>query len=438
MSKNSWIGFVAFRYISKTGKQSSTTTVLSMVGIAVGVFALTVIIAVMNGFQLGFIESILEISSYHIRIDSFPKNNYGVLDDIRKINNVVSAVRFSETKGIIKENKHSEQQAAVLRGLEEDAYSLDNGMRTHLIFQEGGFDLEDTNSILIGTELAHQLGVRKGSSVDFWTISSLLPQMDADEAAAEEIPPFIVKGVFRCGYYEYDTSWAFINIDTEKLFDSNDKCSLGIKVQNRWYTDGVGREISEILKKNNINADDISISTWRDYNKAFFGALRTEKLLMFVLVGLIFFVVALNIFQSQRRTVLERLEEIALLRSVGATNFGIRSVFAFDGIILGFAGSVAGMVPALLVALNIKNVFSFLEFIVNGIKEFFWNITGSGGETFALFSPTVFYIKEIPSRVIPYEIVLIFLFGFLSAVLASWFASKKASGLQPAEVLRYE
>jgi lipoprotein-releasing system permease protein len=164
---------------------------------------------------------------------------------------------------------------------------------------------------------------------------------------------------------------------------------------------------------------------------------------MFILVGLIFIVVGLNISQAQRRIVLERREEIGLLRALGASNTAVRLVFVWDGFIIGLAGACLGLIPGLLIAFNIPAVFSFLEEAVNffiamlnTLFDFFGANAGAG--EFALFSPQIFYIKEIPSRIIPQEVVLIFLFGFFSALFAAWFASGRVAGVKPAEVLRYE
>ena len=163
---------------------------------------------------------------------------------------------------------------------------------------------------------------------------------------------------------------------------------------------------------------------------------------MFILVGLIFIVVGLNIFQAQRRSVLQRREEIGLLRAVGGSRRAVRFVFVLDGAIIGFTGASIGMIFGLAIALHISGFFSLVEKIINWFIDIMNILAVSLGAgmagNFAVFSPAVFYIKEIPSRLLPFEVVLIFMFGFISAFAAAWFASRKVSNIQPAEVLRYE
>jgi lipoprotein-releasing system permease protein len=214
---------------------------------------------------------------------------------------------------------------------------------------------------------------------------------------------------------------------------------MGIKLENRWE-DRREMERAAAALAGIPGSEAYRITSWRDYNRAFFGALRTEKLFMFILVGLIFIVVGLNIFQAQRRSVLERREEIGLLRAVGAADKAVRLVFVWDGVIIGFIGTGTGLILGLLIAFHIPLFFSILEGMVNAflrLLNFILPVFG-GGEEFAVFSPAVFYLKEIPSRVIPHEVLLICLFGFFSALLAAWFASGKISKIKPAEVLRYE
>ncbi len=434
-----WIGFAASRYLrsKKKDKSSSPLSILAVLGIGIGVLALTVILGVMNGFQLGFIESILEVSSYHIRVESFPDGEEGeaLKQKILSIPQVRSAVEFQEIQGLIQGTRRG-QQISIIRGIPEDALVRDAGMAEKLSFESGSFDLSSDNSILLGAELALRIGADVGDEINLLSISGLFPE-EAETAQAD----FVVKGIFRTGFYEYDLGWGFINIDQAGLISGTGKTrTLGIKLTNRWQDEQILHVIKTIP-----GLETADITSWRDYNRAFFGALRTEKLLMFVLVGLIFIVVGLNIFQSQRKAVLERREDIGLLRAVGASDIGVRFVFAYNGLIIGFLGAGMGMALGLLIGFNISSFFTGLESIVNGAVHLLNVIVSSvggasrlGEGNFAIFSPTVFYIKEIPCRIIPYEALIIFLFGLLSAAISSWLASGRVTRIRPAEVLRYE
>ncbi|WP_010260957.1 ABC transporter permease [Treponema primitia] len=445
MAGQGWIGFVAIRYFRGRRKNThSPAPVLAILGIATGVLALTVIIAVMNGFQLGFIESILEISSYHLRIEAFPHDGRGEMlrEKISALPALRAAVPFREIQGIVRGQQRG-HHGAVVRGLPPDALEQDLGMAEKLVFERGSFNLEDRFSILLGAELARRLDADLGDWITMVSVSGEdLFSGDAEEGeGGADNSRFIVKGIFRSGFYEYDLGWAFINIERSAEISGGDT-SLGIKLKNRWQDRAGLEQIRRVLEEQ--AGLELHVSSWRDYNRAFFGALRTEKLFMFVLVGLIFIVVGLNIFQAQRRSVLERREEIGLLRAVGATDMAVRLVFVWDGVIIGIVGAGMGMLLGLLIACNIAAFFSILEGVVNffiGIlnvlsSPFLGSEAAGGG--FAIFSPTVFYIKEIPSRLIPHEVLIIFLFGFLSALLAAWFASGRVSRTRPAEVLRYE
>ena len=449
-----WIWFIAARYIFRKQKKSPSP-VLSILGIATGVLALIVIIAVMNGFQMGFIESILEISSYHLRVARVTGGHLTadpldataaeeaeaaiLADAVLGIPGIEAAVPFREFQALVR-GRRGGQYAALVRGLPADALHRDTGMARRLEFEDGFFDLTGGRNILLGAELVRRLGLRTGDEVTLFSIPSLFSAGDNEDDEDEGRITFTIAGVFRTGFYEYDTGWAFINISSAAAFCDTGPV-LGIKLKNRFHDQRALELMRAALETGLENA---AFTSWRDYNRSFFGALRTEKLFMFILVGLIFIVVGLNIYQAQRRAVLEHREDIGLLRAVGGGERAVRLVFVCDGAIIGFTGAASGLILGLLIALNIPRFFTVMETIVNGIIHIInsiANIFNAGGGVdggFSFFSPAVFYIKEIPSRIIPQEAVLIFMFGFFSALVAAWFAARKISRILVAEVLRYE
>jgi len=426
----SWVLFVASRYIFK-GRSSSP--VLAVLGIAVGVLALIVIIAVMNGFQLGFIESILEVSSYHLRLENIDNHNVGEIQNILlSVPGITAAIPFKEYQAIAR-GRRTLQQAVLIRGVNENTPELDSAMMNRLDFEEGYFNLTNQKDALLGAELARRLGVSIGDEVTFFSITGLLSAQDG-----AGVDTHTVAGIFRTGFYEYDCSWVFMNIENSSFLANESDLKIGIKLTNRFND----KKSLEQARKKLTGFEAVKLTSWRDYNRSFFGALRTEKLFMFILVALIFIVVALNIFQAQRRSVHQRLDEIALMRAVGGSEKAVRFVFVCDGAIIGITGATIGLLIGLAVASNIPQFFLLVENIVNwciGIVNILAGLFGAGvAGDFAVFSPTVFYIKEIPSRILTREVVLIYMFGFLSALSAAWFASRKAAKIKPAEALRYE
>jgi lipoprotein-releasing system permease protein len=176
------------------------------------------------------------------------------------------------------------------------------------------------------------------------------------------------------------------------------------------------------------------IESWRTYNRAFFGALRMEKAIMMILVGLIFLVVGVNIFHALRKTVYARVEDIATLKALGADSRSLRRVFMVDGASAGLGGAAIGLVSGLFVALNVNQVFSFLEALIAVVASILPGQTGS----FAFFSPDFFYIADVPVRLPFFEVLFIFTSGAVSAMVAAWAASTRISSLKPSEVLRDE
>jgi lipoprotein-releasing system permease protein len=186
-----------------------------------------------------------------------------------------------------------------------------------------------------------------------------------------------------------------------------------------------------------------SVESWRRYNRSFFDALFMEKLMMMLLVGLIFVVVGFNVYHSLRRTVFEKMEEIAVLKAIGVPPLEIQGIFVLEGLLIGCAGAAAGLLLGLLLSVNIDAVFAVVETFVNAalaagsaVLSPLFPVEGGGG--FSSFSPMYFYLTSVPSRVLPREAFLVVFFALLACGGAAWAASRAVSRFRPAEVLRNE
>lgn len=439
MSRASWIAFVSKRWFSARKESGGgASSVLAAAGIAVGVAALVVVLGVMNGFQLGFIDSILDISSFHLRIEverSFssgggPGFDASLSDSLAAVPGVVSVVPFAETRCLLAGDGGRGYPAAI-RALPADAELRDPVMMRALNIEQGGFP-PGGGGLIIGAELSRYLGLKVGSLARLTVISS-----GGDEGAEAQEIRIRVAGVFRSGYYDFDSGMALIALEESgELFPSNRPIlfTYGVKLSDR-YADSIAAE----RIRSTLGLDTRAVQAWRDYNRAFFGALRTEKTIMMLLIGLIFLVVGVNIFHSMRRAVAERSEDIAVLKAVGASAESIRLAFVADGLAVGVLGAAAGLAAGLFIAVNINEILSFIDSAARFLASLLESFTDRRADgDYRVFSPQYFYLVEVPVRVLFPETFFIVAAAVGSSAAAASAAASKAARLAPAEVLRYE
>ena len=433
MKRVGWILFVARRYFrSKRRNRGLAPSVLSVAGIAIGVITLIAVLGVMNGFQLGFINDILAIKSYHLRIttDGAPLTAADVAR-LRHVAGVSAVVPFADVQTMIT-GGFTGFQPAVVRGVPPDSARLDPQLVRYLHIIAGSLTLSGDRSIVIGDQLAATLGVRLGDPVSVVSLGG--PTFDLLSPASLS---FTVSGIFKSGYYDFDQTLCFVNLKAVRALGSPvDRRVYGVKLVDRFQDRVAADRIRAAFPGRSL-----SIVSWRQYNSAFFSALRMEKLVMTFLLGLIFLVVAVNIHHFLKRAVYERQEEIGILRSMGASPAAMRAVFVLDGLYIGVLGGVIGLLLGLLVSDHINAIFTLVESLVNVVGgALAWLLTplSPAGGSFALFSPAYFYLDRVPSRVLFHEALFIFLFAILSSVAAAYLASRRVSEIKPAEVLRYE
>lgn len=448
--KIGYILFTSLRYFKARRKSKGfASSLLSILGVTVGVMTLTGVLAVMNGFQLNYINNILEIRSYHLQITHQSGLRFArkLEQAIEEIPEVAALIPFAEDQVLI-EGFTNQLQGGVVRGVPVDIADRDANFKTRIFGQKrttdsklnNRFDVSESDSVMIGTVLADLLWVQKD---DYITLSSV-SDISFNESRTKE-NRFKVAGIFKSGYNEIDKNLMFVSLETAGQFfpvttqQGIPPITYGIKLYDHFTDMAVKQKLEKL-----INNNEYSVTTWREFNKGFFGALLMEKIMMMFLIGLIFIVVGFNIWNSLRRMVYERIEEIGILKAIGSSPGEIQYIFIIEGFLIGFLGGLFGMILGLLVANHINEIFDITVMIVNGCLaacEFlltpFIGLIALGRLT-SPFSPDVFYLKEVPSEVLLFESVIIFLFALCSSVGAAFIASRKVAGVKPVAVMRYE
>ena len=420
-----WVLFVSWRFsrVDRKGR-SAVTSFLASLGICFGVMTLITVISVMNGFQLSFIDAIMEISSYHVRADGVDAAAFeqfcGVDADI------VAATPFYEAQSLLV-GEGERQAAAIVRGVSERQLSLDDGFRAQLRMIRGSFDVSGENTIVVGSALANRLGLYVGNRVTLFALSG---GNDVDLVSSDRV--FTVTGVFHTGYADINAAYAFINMrDAQLYFGAGAVQHYGIKLRD---TADDARVISRIRQA----FPGAHAESWRQYNRSFFGALRVEKNMLMLLVFLIFVVVGINIFNGMRRIIYERREEISVLSAFGGRSPLIQSIFVAQGFLVGVIGAIPGLALGLLLSVRMGAVFSLMSKLVYAVQRFAYMLVSPQSAAFVRENPMYMIYGNIPPRIIPGEVLVITIFGIFSSLLASWVASRGVLKMTVAEVLRDE
>lgn len=435
-----WVLFVAGRYLRTRRKErKNITAFLSVLGLMVGVTALITVLSVMNALQMGTIESIISFNSFHVRVSGLTASRLlespARLQELRrKVPSIQTMVQFADLQALC-HGYFGGNEGMRLRAVPPDILRLDTDLASSLRITDGEFDIGKPRTVALGYDLARALGVGPGDRIGVVSISA------ADSLANPVEVSLTVSGIFQVGYFEYDRYSAFVSLDTAGLLTNGAAApSLGIKLASRetdWLAvEDISRWLvgAKMASRTVLQRDLVS---WRQFNSAIFGALRMEKLMMVFIVGLIFVVVAVNIFYALRRSVVEKTEDIGILRALGAPGPAVRLVFVMEGVGIGLLGALSGLLLGWLVATHIADIFWLLETVINQFRA--WTSSRQGAtDLIGTGRISLFYLNRVPSRFIPEEAIGISLVAFLAAVLASLAASRRVSRILPAEILRSE
>lgn len=423
-----WTFFVSRRFscVDRKGK-SKITSFLASLGICFGVMTLICVISVMNGFQMSFIDAIMEVNSFHIRgSGNFYEKNSEFENFCREQDEIRVFFPFYETQSLLV-GRNGNQSASLIRSIPKNIMEIDEGFKREAKIWAGNFDLEEDDSIVLGTELARRLGVRVGSRVNLFALAG-----GNDVSLISEDRFFTVKGIFRTGYADINASCAFISLeDGKKYFGKDINQYYAIKLVDS------ERDLN-IVEKLTSSFPEMSFESWKSYNRSFFSTLRIEKNMLFLLVFIIFVVVAINIFNGMRRIVLERREEISLLSALGGKNLLIQFIFVFQGFLIGIKGAFPGVVLGLLLSCNMNYIFAFLSKLSYFFQLIFTSVFSPQNAVFVAENPMFRVYGNIPPRILLDEVLIIAVFGIFSSMLASFFASRGILNLTVAEVMRDE
>lgn len=407
--------FIGLRYVKAKRRNHfiSFISLTSMVGVALGVTALITVLSVMNGFEKELTNRILGMASHAaIYQENEQLENWQPLaEQTLKHEGVVGVAPFHNAEGMLINGQRV--NGSLIRGIlpaEEPNVSV---VAERMI--EGSFtDLSSGEyGIILGVELANALGVFVGSKVTL-----VAPQANVTPAGVlPRLKRFTVKGIFEIGMHEFDSAVALIHLDdSKKLFREQGRSGLRIKTNDILKAPIISRDIQKTLP------GAYGVVDWTQRHKNFFQALKTEKIVMFIILTLIVAVAAFNIISTLVMVVTDKQADIAVLRTLGASPKDIMQIFMIQGLVIGVVGITLGVIGGLVLALNLENLVTFME------KQLGIDVLPSN----------VYYISDLPSEIAWTDVATITIISFLFCLLATLYPSLKAANTQPAEALRYE
>jgi lipoprotein-releasing system permease protein len=406
--------FIASRYLRVKKKQAfiSLITVLSIAGVMVGVMALIVVIAVMSGFESDLKARILAGQSHIVVMrHGGPFTEYRkVIENVISIEGVEAATPFIYTQIMLRSS--SGASGAVLRGIDPhtagqviktlDKISLQDNSEVH---PDKPLTIE-TPGIILGRELAKNLGVVKGDNIYLISPRGML----APIGHIPSMKRFKVTGFFESGMYEFDGSFAYIHIkEARKILRMTDAVTgIEVRVDDIYMAKRIADKIISRLGFPYWARD------WMQMNRNLFSALKLEKTVMFVILTLIVLVAAFNIASTLIMMVMAKTKDIAILKAMGATDKSIKKIFIFKGMVIGTVGTVLGVGLGFILCTLLKH----------------YNIHELTGDIY-------YFTTSLPVRLEALDVFLIVSATFVICYLAALYPSRQASKLNPVEAIRY-
>jgi lipoprotein-releasing system permease protein len=401
--------FIASRYLLARRKQAfiSLISLISGVGVAVGVTALLIVLALMTGLQ-GELRDRLVGAAAHVFV--LKVNGLGPTDEevakLRQVPRVIGAAPTITGLGLIR--SAGDDEFVTVKGIDpvleqtvtNIGQSMEKGKLDALVSKPVGLP-----AIVLGHDLAQKLGVRLDDTVEILTAEGPLTPF----GVSPQNYPFRVAGIFRLGLYEYDSSYGYINIEVAKrILDRPRPDFIELRVDDMFRA----REVADALPA--AVGAEYRAQDWADLNKSLFQALWLEKMAMSITIGLIVMVAALNIIASLILLVMEKTRDIAILKTMGSSSASIRRIFMFQGLIIGLMGTTAGAV----LGCTLIYVLDRFQLISIDLE--------------------VYQISHVPFRLQPLDFLVVIVAAVAICFFATIYPSRQAAKLDPAQALRYQ
>ena len=406
---------VAWRYLRPTRGEGFISVIagFALVGIALGVGTLIVVLAVMNGFRAELLDRVLGVNG-HATVVSGPggiADFDGVVARLRDAPGVVGAMPYVE--GQVMANANDVASGAIVRGVRPADLQAREVIAGNV--QQGSLvGLNAPGTAAIGSRMAQRMGLGLGSQI------TLISPKGAATAfgSVPRIKTFTVAAIFEVGMYEYDNSFVFIPLaDAQAYFQLPDRVNaVEVMVADPERIGAYRQELRSRL------GPETRLVDWQQLNSHFFAALEVERNVMFLILTLIILVAAFNIVTGITMLVKSKSRDIAIMRSMGATQGAVLRVFFLSGASIGIVGTLTGFLLGLAFAVNIDSIRRALE-----------GLTGA-----ELWSAEIRFLSQLPAKVEAGDVLSVVAMGLVLSFLATVYPAWRAARLDPVEALRYE
>jgi len=384
-------------------------SIFSFLGIMIGVAILIIVMSVMNGFKTDLTNKILGLNP-HIVIES---NSYDIsenfVSNLKKNFKDISLNRSYTGEGIIISKKNT--KGVFFKGVNKTEENINEFFKRYIL--KGSLENFNSNNIFIGTELAFNLNLKVGDTINLMSSAFV----DTPLGSLPKQENFTVVGIFKTEFLEFDQNIIFLNIEDTLSIFNKEKKDQNIEI---YLNDPLNaNSIKKLIQDMNQN---YFVYTWSDLNKSLFSALKVERNVMFIILTLIVIVAAFNIISGLTILIKNKTKEIAVLKTLGLSNRSIKKTFFLTGLTIGFFATLSGVILGVLFSLNIEKLRIFLSSVFN----------------FEIFPSDIYFLDTLPSEINTNSIMIIFIISLLISAIASYLPAMKISKMSTFRALRYE